>query len=135
MSASVLDSARRAQAQPALPVEPLLLSTVRVRTFLGSRLLTGATGFFLEQRESLFLVTSRHVLYDEPTSHFPDRIELMVHTDPVNLTRTSTVSLPLYDGGIALWRQGRDSGGEVDVAALPPPVSYTHLTLPTTPYV
>lgn len=105
---------------PATPpgVEPLLLSTTRVSTFLGPQLLTAATGFFFRRGERLFLITSRHVLFDKPSAHLPDRIELMVHTDAANLTRTAPVSLPLYRDQRAAWRQGRDSGGEIDVAAL-----------------
>ncbi|MCG2591545.1 serine protease [Ramlibacter sp. XY19] len=98
--------------------EPLLLSATRISTFLGTRPLTAATGFFFERGPRLFLVTSRHVLYDAANKHLPDRIEITVHTDPVNLTRTVVLSLLLYRDGQADWRQGKDSGGEIDVAAL-----------------
>jgi len=101
-----------------LLAEPLLLSTVRISTFLGQRLLTAATGFFFERGERLFLVTSRHVLFDEASDHLPDRIEITMHTDTVNLTRTFTLSILLYKNGKAEWRQGKDSGGEIDVAVL-----------------
>jgi hypothetical protein len=104
------------QRPPA--VEPLLLTTVRVCTFRRNARLTAATGFFFERDARLFLVTSRHVLYDEPAAHFPDRIELHLHTDACNLARISQLSLPLYADGTALWRQGKDGGGAIDVAAL-----------------
>lgn len=99
-------------------IEPLLLSTTRVSTFRGAQLLTAATGFFFAREERLFIVTSRHVLHDEPTGHFPDRIELVLHLDAVQLTRNHVLSVPLYRDGHAVWRQGRDSGGPVDVAVL-----------------
>jgi len=99
-------------------VESILLTTTRVSTFLGARLLTAASGFFFERDEHLFLVTSRHVLFDQPSSHLPDRVEITLHVDAKDLTRTATVSLDLYRGGLAVWRQGKDQGGEVDVAAL-----------------
>jgi len=109
--------------------ESLLLTTTRISTFLGSRVLTGATGFFYEAGPRLFLVTSRHVLLDEPTGHLPDRIEIVLHVDATNLTRTTALSILLYSDGLAVWRQAVDSGGEVDVAvieldraALPSPV-------------
>jgi hypothetical protein len=87
-------------------------------TFRGRQLLTAATSFFFARKERLFAVTSRHVLHDEPTGHFPDRVELVLHVDPRDLTRIVVLSVPLYREGRALWRQGTDSAGEVDVAAL-----------------
>jgi hypothetical protein len=99
-------------------IEPLLLAVARVSTFSGSRGLTAASGFFFERERRLFLVTSRHVLVDAPTGHHPDRIELMLHTDAVDLTRSRAVSVPLYRGKKSAWRQGKDSGGEIDVAVL-----------------
>lgn len=91
---------------------------MRVSTFEGWRGLTSASGFFFERAGRLFLVTARHVVIDEPTSHFPDRIELTLHTDRVDLTRCGGLSVPLYRDGAAVWRQATDSGGEVDVATL-----------------
>jgi hypothetical protein len=37
----------------------------------------------------------------------------------VDLTRTAAVPVDLYRGGRAAWRQGKDCGGEIDVAVLP----------------
>lgn len=99
-------------------IEPLLLTTTRVSTFDGRRALTGATGFFFERDERLFLVTSRHVVFDEPTRHFPDRIEIELHADAGNLTRSIDLSVLLYRHGQAVWRQGTDDAGEIDVAVV-----------------
>jgi len=98
--------------------EPLLLTAARIGTFEHQRALTNASGFFFQRDERLFLVTSRHVLFDEAIDHLPDRIEITMHTDTVNLTRTLTLSILLYKDGKAEWRQGEDSGGEIDVAVL-----------------
>lgn len=98
--------------------EPLLLSTTRVSTFRGRQPLTAATGFFFAREDRLFAVTSRHVLHDPPTGHFPDRVELVLHVDASDLTRSVVLSVPLYRDDRAVWRQGIDSGGEVDVAVL-----------------
>jgi Trypsin-like peptidase domain len=98
--------------------EPLLLTATQISTFEGQRLLTKASGFFFARDERLFLVTSRHVVLDEPSLHFPDRIEIELHLDAVNLTRSSAFSMPLYRDGKGLWRQGEDAGGEIDVAVL-----------------
>jgi Trypsin-like peptidase domain len=100
------------------PVEPVLLSTVRIGTFQGQRALTGASGFFFERDERIFLVTSRHVLLDESSEHRPDRIEIALHTDPRALDRSTLFSILLYRDGRAQWRQATDSGGEIDVAVI-----------------
>lgn len=98
--------------------DPLLLATARVSTFLGDLLQTNASGFFFERDARLYLVTSRHVVLDAASKHFPDRLEIELHIDPVDLTRSIGFSVPLYAGGKSLWRQGRDSGGEIDVAVI-----------------
>jgi hypothetical protein len=99
-------------------IEPLLLTTTRLSTFDGDRPLTGASGFFFERGERLFLVTSRHVVIDKPTGHLPSRVEVEFHTDEANLTRYVALSILLYRDGLSAWRQGRDSGGAIDVAAI-----------------
>ena len=99
-------------------VDPLLFAAARVSTFLGERGLTNASGFYFERDERLYLVTSRHVVIDEEAKHFPDRLEIEVHTDAVNLTQSTGFSVPLYAQGKAVWRQGRDAGSEIDVAVL-----------------
>ncbi len=101
-----------------LMIEPLLLTTTRVSTFYGKSPLTGASGFFFEREGRLFLVTSRHVVLDEPSKHFPDRIEIELHTDIENLTRSIGLSVLLYQDGKSIWRQGKDAGGEIDVAVI-----------------
>jgi hypothetical protein len=98
--------------------DSLLLAVTRVRTFYDQRVLTNASGFFFQRRERLFLVTSRHVLYDEAAEHFPDRIELELHVDENNLAESVWFSVPLFATGRALWRQGEDDAGSVDVAAI-----------------
>ena len=47
-----------------------------------------------------------------------DRIEIPIHLDAHDLTRFATVSVDLYRAGQGVWRQGRDQGGEVDVAVI-----------------
>lgn len=119
--AALVDSLDRFQPPPheRTLVETLLLAAPRVSTFVGSQPLTHASGFFFAREERLFLVTSRHVLIDEPSKHFPDRIEIETHADEEDLSQSSVVSLPLYEAGHALWVQASDSGGDIDVAALP----------------
>jgi hypothetical protein len=98
--------------------EPLLLTATQISTFLGPQLLTKASGFYFARDERLYLVTSRHVLIDEPSAHRPDRIEIELHMDEVDLTRSTGFSVLLYREGKSIWHQGEDSGGDVDVAVL-----------------
>jgi S1-C subfamily serine protease len=113
-----MDPKNREPAPAALPIEPLLLAAARVNTFDGQQLLTNASGFFFERGERLFLVTSRHVMIDEPSKHFPDRIEIELHIDAGNMAKSTGFSMPLYQGGKSVWHQGSDTGGEIDVAVL-----------------
>ena len=99
-------------------IDSLLLTATRIFTFEAERVLTNASGFFFERDARLFLVTSRHVLRDEPTDHRPDRVEIELHVDPENMASSTGFSIPLYRNGDAVWRQGIDGGGQVDVAAI-----------------
>ena len=103
---------------PSRAVDTLLLTTTRITTFAGPRVLTGASGFFFRRGERLFLVSNRHVFADAASAHFPDRIEIGLQTDTQDLTQHVVVSLPLYRDGLGQWRDAADSGGAVDVAAM-----------------
>ena len=120
---------------PPLTIDPLLLSTTRIATFEHNRGLTNASGFFFERDGRLFLVTSRHVLVDQPSQHYPNRIEIELHTSTTDLTRSGGVSILIYREGRSIWRQGKDGGSEIDVAmleidrtALPPQAVYRPFT-------
>ena len=99
-------------------IESLPLAVTHVSTMLGTRALTNATGFFFERDGRLFVVTNRHVVHDEPSGHYPDRIEIELHVDTQNLGETVQFSIPLYKDGKSLWREGLDSAGAIDVVAL-----------------
>ncbi len=99
-------------------IEPLLLTAVRVLTFQQQRPLTNASGFFFERAGRLFLVTTRHVVIDEPNRHFPDRIEIELHIEPDNLAASTGFSIPLYRNGEGVWRQGRDTASVIDVVVI-----------------
>ena len=64
------------------------------------------------------MVTNRHVLIDRPSRHLSDRIEIEVHTDADNLTRSAVLSVLVYRDGKSIWHQGRDTAGDIDVAAI-----------------
>lgn len=112
-------------------IESILLTAARVVTFDGNRPLTNASGFFYERDGRLYLTTSRHVFRDEFNRHFPDRIEIEFHLDSLNVTQSTGFSIPLYQNGRSVWRQGLDRAGAIDVAvieinrqALPPTALY-----------
>ena len=100
------------------PSVAILLTTVLVQTWQGSRPLTSSTGFFFRRGVRLYLVTNRHVFVDVPSNHFPDRVDIKLHTDARDLTRFTIFTIRLYGGGLGLWRQATDSSGSVDVAAI-----------------
>lgn len=100
-------------------IEPLLLTAPRLWTFSRQRHLTNASSFYFERDGRLFLVTSRHVVIDEASEHFPDRIEIELHIDPDNLAESTGFSIPLYRDDRSIWREGTDAAGAVDVAVIP----------------
>ncbi len=99
-------------------LDSLLFSAARVWTFIDEQMLTSASGFFFEVGPRLFLITSRHVLTDEDSNHYPNRIEIEVHIAADNLAASTGFSMPLYLERKSVWRDGRDSEGVVDVAAI-----------------
>lgn len=101
-----------------MKIEPILLTTVPVQTFLGTDPLTNATAFFFERDDHLFLVTSRHVLQEEATGHAPDRIVIDLHVGDDELSAATGFSIPLFEGGLSAWRTGYDAAGDVDVAMI-----------------
>lgn len=101
-----------------MKIESILLTTVRIQTFLGSQPLTNATGFFFERGQQLFLVTCRHVFADLLNGHRPDRIEIELHVGEERLSGSVRFAIPLYGTGLSLWRTCADTAGDVDVAAI-----------------
>lgn len=99
-------------------IESLLLTAARLITFDQQRRLTNASSFFFERDERLFLVTSKHVMIDESSNHFPNRIEIELHVDPEDVAKSRWISIPLYRDGKSVWRQGLDSAGAIDVAVI-----------------
>jgi len=99
-------------------IETILLTAARVYTYREQQRLTNASGFFFERNDRLFLVTSRHVMFDEPSEHFPDSVSIELHIDPENMAQSTWFSIPLYRDGAGLWREGHDTAGPVDVAVI-----------------
>jgi len=112
------DSIRPGRSGLPATVDALLLMTTRIATFSADHALTSASGFFYRRGDRLFLVSNRHVFADAESGHYPDRIEIGLHTDPQDLTRYVEISLPLYLNGLPQWREATDGGGTVDIAAM-----------------
>lgn len=108
----------KVDAPPESPRDEALFGVTRVLTFADANGLTEASGFFFERDARLYLVTSRHVLFDADSGHAPDRIEIEMHTDERDLTQMARLSMLLHRDGVAAWHQASDSGGEIDVAAI-----------------
>ncbi len=99
-------------------IDSLLLTVVKVLTFQAGQPLTNASGFFFTRDGRLFLVTSRHVVYDESSNHFPDTIRIALHVDQENVARLTDFEIPLYRNGKSVWRQGNDTAGVIDIAMI-----------------
>ncbi len=99
-------------------IESLLLAVTRVATLLNKKEKTNATGFFFERDGRLYVVTARHVLKDEAGDHHPDSILIDLHVEPDNAALVTQFMIPLFKDGKSVWREGFDSGGEVDVAVV-----------------
>lgn len=101
-----------------METESILLCATEISTYLGPNCLTNATGFFFQREHKLFLVSSRHVFFDEESKHSPDHVVIKFHNDKNNATRAIDFSIPLYVDGKSQWISGSDRAGEIDVAAI-----------------
>ena len=76
----------------------------------------GAGPYVLERWEpNTRLVLRRNPRFWNASHIYLDRIEIELHVDDVNLTQSTGFSVPLYQRGRGVWRQGKDSGGDIDV--------------------
>lgn len=98
--------------------EELFIRAVRIETWKEETRCTNASGFFYLDDGLLYLVTNRHVVINEGTSHRPDSIKVLLHTNAQDLTVNETVVLPLYQDGIPQWREHPQHGAAVDVVAV-----------------
>lgn len=99
-------------------IESLFLTSSRLVTFDQTRELTNASSFFFERDGHLFLVTSRHVMFDQASNHRPSHVQIELHVDAENMASAVGFSIALYQNGKPVWREGRDSAGAIDVAVI-----------------
>jgi hypothetical protein len=95
-------------------LDPLLLTTTRVTTLVGTTRLSENTGFFFLRGGRLFLVSTGQAFVGHHETAPPDRIRLQLPADPMGIA-WHTVSLPmqLSDG-----RPRCRAAAEVDVAVM-----------------
>ena len=113
LSGSLLAFSGRAQTPspppPQLTVqqyeEQFLLMVTPIEQWCGPSRLGTATGFFFINENRLFLVTNRHVVRDESTSSFPDKLQIKLHTNAVDHTQSAYYNIQLYRDGISTWRE------------------------------
>jgi len=91
-------------------------SPVRI-TARGSKQPSYATAFFYSTSDKdLFLITNRHVVWDEENAR-PTNLEFAMHIDPTDLSACASVSLQLYEGDKKKWLEHKNP--EVDIVAIP----------------
>jgi hypothetical protein len=76
-----------------------------------------ASGFFYSHKDELYFITNRHVICDDS----PEELELSLHTDKDDLTKSAILKIPLSDtDGNKLWLEHSPiDDDDVDVAVLP----------------
>jgi len=91
------------------------IATTPLEIFKGDTLIDEATGFFyLGERDKIFLVTSKHCIFDE--RFYPDKIVIRLHTDIHDLSKNARREIELYKNGKPIWIEHEDK--KVDVAMI-----------------
>ncbi len=96
----------------------ILLRVAKIVTFYGEQPLTNATGFFFLENHYLYLITARHVVTDQETGHFPDTLQVFLHSDTMNLHEQSELRIPLFVDGIRQWWEHPTQREDVDLVAV-----------------
>ena len=110
-----------------MKADTVLFAVARLETFkrdVKARVTSNlgqATGFFYETQDAkLFIVTNKHVVYDRSKHHFPDRLRIHVHSDPIHWSKMTHIDLRLWSiDGKKLWKWFPNS--PVDVVAVEVP--------------
>jgi hypothetical protein len=110
-----------------MKAEMTLFAVARLETFKRDPLacvtsaLKTATGFlYKSEAGKVFLVTNKHVVFDEYEGYFPDKLRLSVHLDLMHLTKMRHIDLRLWSKDRKkLWKWARYR--QVDVVALEVP--------------
>lgn len=62
------------------------------------------TGFFYEEEGVIYLVTNRHNVINEEEKHYPNVLEIVLHTSTTTVRDVRIAHIPLYDSDLSpLW--------------------------------
>ena len=108
-------------ASPAQPhIDSRLVRVAKVLTFRDGIGIGNATGFFFLRDGYLYLITNRHVVFDQINNLYPDKLQVQIHNDPNDLTSHGELWLDVLDANCnPLWREHPTLGAAADVVALP----------------
>ena len=99
-------------------IDNTLLRVAKVRTLSRGKPTTNATGFFYLQDGYLYLITARHVVYDETMGHQPDHLHLSLHCQADDISRSEDLMIPLYADAVPQWFECQGGGAATDVVAV-----------------
>jgi hypothetical protein len=120
---------------PAIEIPSLAFSVAQLECFRGNELIARATGFFYAADGDIYLVTNRHVVRDEKTKYYPDKLKLRLHTDASDIRKNGVYVAALYDrAGRPCWLEHPVYGARVDVVALPLSASRLRSEFVVTPF-
>lgn len=103
-------------------IDPLYASTTIVVGIKNGKEKIKASGFFfVDEKDKLYLVTNKHVIYGEKFAEevdpIIDKIKLNLHVDPNNLKKNKELTINLIEGRKKKWLELR-SNPEVDVVLI-----------------
>lgn len=80
---------------------------------------SSASGFFYNQDSQIYFITNRHVVVDEGEWFYPDALQLLLHSEPFDLTKNAQFKILLYKNDEPKWFIHPEKGKGIDVVALP----------------
>jgi len=103
-------------------VEPIFLTTTYIERFKNGTECGSATGFFFAHNDSIFLVTNKHVIYEDDypiSDSIPkvDKFRLLLHTDPNDLSKNESLDINLFEEGKKIWLEHKNKS--VDIILVP----------------
>lgn len=109
-------------ADAKIVIDPLYASTSIVVGIKNGKEKIKATGFFfVDEKDKLYLVTNKHVIYGEKFAEgvdpIIDKIKLNLHVDPNNLTKNKELIINLIEDQKKKWLEHK-SNPEIDVVLI-----------------
>lgn len=89
----------------SIQIDLLLKITTLIICKEGRKNIGTGTGFFFEYEGKIFLITNRHVLINEKSNFFPDKIVIRLNSSVTDITQSRELSYELYNGDSPLWKE------------------------------